>query len=115
VKVRSAGLNEIPGELGDVLLVERLAQQVLHWGVAPDRFLLGNRSWKVRWRFDPLNKIEDACVLLDAAAPTRYSISLNGGCFQVEVEIKDSIGRASGASRPRTIVLALARSLRLQV
>jgi hypothetical protein len=30
-----------------------LAERVMRWGVGPDRFLLSNRCWLPRWRFQP--------------------------------------------------------------
>ena len=99
----------------DAAVVDRLAHQVLHWVVAPDRFLTGNRSWIPKWKFNPLERLEDAFRLLDESAPNRYAISLGGGRFEVEVEINSNIGKASGEIKPRTITLALARSLGLEV
>ena len=110
---RAAGSRSNEQVIADSTLIERLAHEVLHWRTAPGRFLTGNRSWRVRWKFNPLAKIEDAFKLIDAAEPTSYTISLKGDCFFVEVQVKGKIGKASGASRPRTIVMALARSLNL--
>ena len=97
----------------DAALIDRLAKHVFNWGVTADRFLLPNRSWCPRWKFRPLEKLSDAFKLLDAAAPTRYAISFSSGRFRVEVEVKGNVGRANRTDRPRTIVLALARSLKL--
>ncbi|OFV98395.1 MAG: hypothetical protein A3H28_02560 [Acidobacteria bacterium RIFCSPLOWO2_02_FULL_61_28] len=99
----------------DNLLIDRLAQEVLHWCVAPDRFLTGNRSWIPKWKFNPLERLEDAFRLLDHSQPMRYAISQIGGAFQVEVERSGKVGKASGDSKPRAITLALARSLGLEL
>jgi hypothetical protein len=99
----------------DNLLIDRLAQQVLHWRVGPDRFLTGNRSWIPRWKFNPLERLEDAFRLLDHSKSARYVISQTGGKFQAEVEHDGKIGRAADDSKPRAITLALARSLGLEV
>ena len=99
----------------DTVLTERLAEQVLHWVVATDRFLTGNRTWLKKWKFNPCQRIADAFRLLDAAAPTRYTISLSRGRFEVEVEIQGRVGRASGDSKARSIALAVSRSLGLEV
>ena len=99
----------------DNLLIDRLAQQVLRWRAGPDRFLTGNRSWIPRWKFNPLERLEDSFTLLDHSGSTHYTISLVGGTFQVEVECDGRIGKATGHSRSRTITLALARSLGLEV
>ena len=101
--------------MNDNLLVDHLAQQVLGWGVGPDRFLTGNRSWIPKWRFNPLEHLEDAFRLLDNSKSSRYAISQSGAAFEVEVECGGSIGKASGHLKPRTITLAVARSLGLEV
>ena len=95
----------------DNVLIEELAQMVLHWRVAPDRYLTGNRSWLPKWRFDPLQRLEDAFLLLDHNKSVRYVISQNGGRCRVEIEQNGRIGRASSDCKARAIVLALARSL----
>jgi hypothetical protein len=46
-----------------------LAQRVMGWRVAPDRFLMGNRRWSPRWRFQPTERVKDAYRLLERAAP----------------------------------------------
>jgi hypothetical protein len=118
---RMARMGEAPARprsgksgLADSALVDQLAQQVLHWRVGPDRYLTQNRSWLPRWKFDPLNRLDQAFRLLDAAAPSRYGISFSNGRFHVEVEVKGIIGRASDTSRTRAIVTALGRSLKLK-
>lgn len=98
----------------DNMLIDRLAQQVLHWGVGPDRFLTGNRSWIPRWKFNPSERLEDAFRLLDHARPTRYALSQTGGVFAVEVECDAKGGKATDDFKPRAITLALARSLGLE-
>lgn len=99
----------------DIALIDQLAQRILHWSVGPDRFLAGNRSWIPRWRFNPLEKLEDAFMLLDHSGSSRYSILNVGGAFDVEVEYAGRIGRATGSSGARTVTTALARSLGLEV
>lgn len=99
----------------DAALVRLLVQRVLHWNLASDRYLLPNRSWIPLWKFRPLERVTDACRLLDAARPSRYVIQFDRGRFQVEVVIQGRAGRASGVSMPRAIASALAGSLRLEV
>ena len=99
----------------DNALIDLLAEQVLYWRVAPDRFLKRNRSWLPKWRFNPIQRLEDAFLLLDHSQPTRYVISQTGGKLQVEVERDGKIGRATADSKPRAITLALARSLDVEV
>ncbi len=99
----------------DAVLIDQLAQRIFHWSVTPDRFLMGNRSWIPKWKFNPLKRLEDAFRLLDDGAASRYAISFSRGCFEVEVEFNGSLGKASGESKPRTITLAAARGLGLEV
>jgi hypothetical protein len=95
-------------------LVSLVVERVFGWHAAPDRFLTGNRSWVPRWKFNPLDQPADAFRVLDAAVPSRYAICFRGGRFHVEVEIKGTVGKASDRSRQRAIVVALARSLKLE-
>lgn len=96
-------------------LIQQLAQQVMGWGVAPDRFLLGNRSWIPRWRFQPLERLEDAFRLLEKAQPEHYSMGLDAsGRFSVEVRIRGKLGVARDELKPRAITLAIARALGLE-
>ena len=106
----TAATQEIP----DALLTERLAHRVLGWVVASDRYLTGGRSWQPKWRFCPTRKIEDAVRLLQAAAPRRYTVNFRDGQFRVQIQLKRGLGRATGDSLPRVIVLAIARALRLE-
>jgi hypothetical protein len=99
----------------DAILIDRLAQRILHWNVTPDRFLIGNRSWIPKWKFNPLERLDDAFRLLDEAAPSRYAISLIDGQFRVEVELNSAVGVASEEPKPRAITLAVARGLGLEV
>jgi hypothetical protein len=99
----------------DSALVDQLVQLVLHWGVGPDRFLTGNRSWIPRWKFDPLRRLADAFRLLDATKASSCTINIKNCSCSVEIKIKANVGTSSGSSRPRAITLAVARSLGLQV
>lgn len=96
-------------------LIQQLAQRVMGWNVAPDRFLIGNRSWIPRWRFQPLEGLEDAFRLLEKAKPEHYSMGLDAsGRFSVEVRIAGKLGVARDESKPRAITLAIARALGLE-
>ena len=55
-------------------LTELLAERLLGWRVTPDRFLTGNRGWRPRWRFQPLEHFADAAMVLEAAAPDEHEI-----------------------------------------
>jgi hypothetical protein len=93
-----------------------LAQKVLGWGVAPDRFLIGKRSWIPRWRFQPTERLDDAFQLLEKAQPEHYSMAPDGsGVFCVEVRIGGKLGLASGEPKALAITLAVGRALGIEV
>jgi hypothetical protein len=93
-----------------------LAQRVMRWGVAPERFLVGKRRWIPRWRFQPTERLEDAFRLLEEAAPRRYTMGRDGqGIFWAQAQIGQETGRAQDLSKPRAITLAVARALKIQV
>ena len=46
-------------------LTALLAEHLLGWTPAPDRFLLPNRRWMPRWRFQPFKSLSDAFQLLE--------------------------------------------------
>jgi len=97
-------------------LTTLLARRVMRWGIAPERFLLGRRTWIPRWRFQPEERLEDAFQLLEAAGPQKYTMRRAGqGPFWVQVRIGRTTGQARDRSKPRAITLAVARALKLQV
>ncbi len=100
----------------DESLTALLAQKVMGWSVAPDRFLVGNRSWIPRWRFQPAEKLDDAFRLLEKAEPEHYSMGLDGsGRFCVQVRIGGKLGVAREEPKARAITLAVARALGIEV
>lgn len=93
-----------------------LAERVMGWGVGPDRFLMGKRSWMPRWRFQPTGNLVDAFRLLEEAAPQEYSMHGDSkGNFRVRLRIGDTTGEACGESKPRAITWAIARALGIEV
>ena len=93
-----------------------LAERVMGWTVGPDRFLMGNRGWMPRWRFQPTEKLEDAFRLLEEAAPQEYSICGDDkGTIHVQVRIDGAAGEARGTSKPRAITYAIARAVGIEV
>ena len=100
---------------GNEQLAVLLAQRVMGWGIAPDRFLLGKRRWIPRWRFQPTENLDDAFKLLEKAAPQDYTMGGDSKGFWVRVRIGDSTGEADGASKPRAITCAIARALGIEV
>jgi hypothetical protein len=95
-------------------LTAALAERVMKWKVAPNRFLLGNRNWIPRWRFQPTTNLEDAFRVLEQAKPEFYSMGAeNCGTFSVEVRIEGKVGIARNESKPLAITVALAQALGL--
>jgi len=93
-----------------------LAQKVMGWNLGPDRFMMGDRRWMPRWRFQPTENLMDAFRLLESSTPDEYTMS--GGNevgFLVRVRIGSVIGEARGQSKPRTIAYAVARAVGITV
>jgi len=96
-------------------LTALLAKRVMGWDIAPDRFLIGNRGWMPRWRFQPALKLEDAFRLLEEATPQSYCISGDDkGNIQVQVRIRGVQGEARGKSKPLAITYAIARAIEVE-
>ena len=98
----------------DDRLTDELVSQVLGWRLAPGRFIKARRSWIARWRFAPLERLDDAFELLDRASRD-YTLTSIEGAFTAEVRVGDRIGSASGGPKARTITLAVARALGIEL
>ena len=97
-------------------LTALLAERVMGWGVGPDRFLMGNRGWMPRWRFQPTGNLEDAFRLLEEATPQEYSICGDDkGNIDVRVRIFGAVGEARGTSKALAITYAIARAVGIEV
>jgi hypothetical protein len=92
-----------------------LAERILGWSVAPERFLLGKRQWINRSRFQPLNRIQDTFRLLQAAAGSFSLTKTAGGAFTATVQVGDRTGTASGPGAAATITCAIARAMGLDL
>lgn len=88
-----------------------LAERVMGWRAAPDRFLKSGRAWIPRWRFQPFQNIEDALALLDAAKPQQYEIRGAAGQVTAHVNISGSCGECVGTSRAAVLSGAIAAAL----
>jgi len=96
-------------------LTEKLAAEVLGWRTAPGRLIKPDRGWTPRWQFDPFTKIDDALRLVDSSA-SRYTVTADRKKgFSARVHVGRRIGKASGESFARTITMALAYALGLEV
>jgi hypothetical protein len=101
-----------PDAIRAIDVTASLAERVMGWSVAPDGYLVGNRSWIPRWCFQPLERLEDALRLLEQAQPEYYSMGAGAdGVFSVQVRIRGCGGEARHESKPRAITLAIARAV----
>src|ERR1700693_406868 len=92
------------------------AKRVMGWGVGPDRFLMGNRGWMPRWRFQPTEKLADALRLLEEAAPEAYSLRGDGkGNRRFHVRVGDATGEACEISKALAVTHAIARAVGIEV
>jgi hypothetical protein len=96
-------------------LTATLAERVMGWRVAPDRFLTSKRGWTPRWHFQPLRRREHALQLLDEANGRYTFMRVADGTFTAEVHVGDRCGTASGKSEAATLTVALARALGIHV
>jgi hypothetical protein len=96
-------------------LIAVLAEKIMGWRAAPARFLMANRQWIPRWRFQPLDNLEDAFRLLETAASSYTLHASSDATFIAEVRIANRTGRASGKSKATTITVAVARAIGLDV
>lgn len=93
-----------------------LAERVMGWRVGPDRFLMSNRRWLPRWRFQPSERVEDAYHLLERAAAQEFNMDrTQDGRFWVRVRIAGATGEARDSSQARAITFAIARAIGLEV
>ena len=96
-------------------LTAMLAERVMGWTVGPERFSMGNREWMPRWRFQPIDKLDDAFRLLQEAAPQAYSICGDDqGNIHVEVRINGAVGEAQETSMPGAVTYAVARAFGIE-
>jgi hypothetical protein len=97
-------------------LTATLAERILGWSVGADRFLMNDRRWLPRWRFQPCRSLEDAFRLLEAAHPQEYTMRGRGADgFWVRVDLGSGVGEASDRSKARAITYAIARAVGIQV
>jgi hypothetical protein len=115
VRATSNTLVHSAATMDDASLTEELACQVMGWRATPDRFIKSGRSWIPRWRFTPLTSLEHAFQLLDRAASNYTLRTVAGGTFTAEVRVRGRIGKVSGLSKAKTISLALAQALELEL
>jgi hypothetical protein len=100
----------------DNQLAAILAERVMGWTVAPDRFMTGERRWIPRWRFQPTKRLEDAFRLLECATLQEYAMGTDGnGGRWASVRIAGVTGAAQANSEPLALTLAVARAVGIEV
>jgi len=105
-----------PTAAGDQHLEASLAERVMHWGVAPDRFLKDGRRWMPRWRFQPTKNLDNALSLLDAADPDECTIARRRGAdWTVSIRVGAKVGNAQDALQARAITFAVAQAVGLDL
>jgi hypothetical protein len=97
-------------------LTALLAKRFMKWDVGPDRFLLGRRQWMPRTRFKPVESIEYAFRLLEAASPQEYAMGCDPkGNFWVRLRLDNATWEARDRSISAAICWALARAVGVKV
>jgi hypothetical protein len=93
-----------------------LAEKVMGWRVAPDRFLMDGRRWLATWRFQPTKNIADAFQLLERADVNEYILRVDRkGLCRAKVRTSSASGEATSSSLPLAICVAVARAYGIRV
>lgn len=101
--------------MSDERLTDQLAERGMGWRLAPGRYLRSGRSWVPRSRFRPLVDLRDAVRLLDSVTDDYSLIAEPGGAFIAKVRVAGRIGKAAGEPKARTVSLAVARAMGIDV
>lgn len=101
--------------MNDERLTEELVRRALGWRVAPGRYLKPGRGWIPEWRFRPLREVADAFQLVDRVADSFTLTSSSPRVVSANVKVGRRCGKASGEQIARTITIALARALGLEI
>jgi hypothetical protein len=96
------------------ILTAILAERVTGRKACPDRFIKSGRSSIPRNLFRPLTRLEDAFLLLGRVA-SHYTLTSVRGLFTAEVRVGVQLGKATGEPQARTITLAIAQALEIEV
>jgi hypothetical protein len=93
-----------------------LAERVLGWRAGPNRYIMADRQWLKRERFQPTKRIDAAFRLLIAIRPFDYKLEGSGSdvCW-ARVRTPGGSGEAKNPSMPLAICLAIARALGIDV
>jgi hypothetical protein len=97
-------------------LTDELAESVMGWRLAPGQYIKSDRGWTPRWRFQPVQRMEDALRLLERAAPQEYAVgAAENGAFWARVRIAGKTGEACESSQARALTFAIARAIGIDV
>jgi hypothetical protein len=92
-------------------LTNELVTSALGWRPAPDRYVKPGRGWIPRSKFRPLADVRDAFRLIDAVTSDYSLVTTRRNTFTAHVRVAGRIGKATGDQKARTICLALAQAL----
>jgi hypothetical protein len=99
----------------DQRLADELVQRTLGWRPAPDRYVKPVRGWTPRSKFRPLEDVRDALRLVDAVTRDYSLVVSPNSPFTAHVKLAGRTGKATGEPKARSICLALAQALGLEV
>ncbi len=96
-------------------LTDVIACRVLGWTVCRDRYIISARRWAPRWRFQPLERVEDAFKGLNSVANSYLIERRTSEENSVAVFTETGAGSSSSSSLPRAISIATARAVGIDV
>ena len=101
-------------KMTDARLTDELARS-MGWRPFANRFLANGRDWIARSHFQPLAILDHAFQLLEKISRDYSIVNSPTAGFIVEVRLSGRVGRAAGEPKARTISLALARAIGLDL
>lgn len=101
--------------MSDQQLTGEFGVRVMGRTLAPGRYLRSGRSWISRSRFRPLVDLRDAIRLLDSVTDDYSLLAKPGSVFTAKMRVAGRIEKAAGEPKARTVSLALARAIGLDV
>ena len=101
--------------MSDERLADELVTRAFGWRKAPGRYIMAGRSWISESSFRPLTDVRDALRVLVALTEDYSLAAIPGGTFTAQVRVAGRTGKATGEPKARTICMALAEALGIQV
>jgi hypothetical protein len=97
-------------------LTALLVERIMGWRPTRDKFIMANRQWLNRWRFQPTSDPRHALRLLEETGAEDFTISgRQSRDYRVAVRIHGALGEASENSIPLAICVAVARALGMEL